>query len=90
MTGWPLFAVFASVAGIGCFVAYWSGVGRAERRAAWRLAKAQVEVERLRQELVRRSIEEQVLAANAGSARLTAAEIDAWHELVCDLGDEAA
>lgn len=83
MTGWALFAVFAVVAGGGAFVAYWSGVGKAERRAA-------AELRRLRNALIDAAIREQVKAMNGTGPRLTAAEIDAWHELVCDLEDEAS
>lgn len=91
MTGWALFGVFAAVAGIGCFTAYWAGVGHAERRAAWRQDKLERQVNRLRVQLLDLSIQRQVEAANAVSpACLSAAEIDAWHTLICELGDEAA
>lgn len=90
MTGWGLAAVFFAVAGGGAFVAYWSGIGAAEAKAARRNRALRAEVARLRQVLVERSIAEQRVMANADGPRLTAAEVDAWHRLVCDLEDEAA
>lgn len=90
MTGWGLFAVFATVACGGAFVAYWSGIGAAEARAARRNRALRTEVARLRQLLIDKTIAEQRLLANVDGPRLTAAEIDAWHQLVCDLEDEAA
>ena len=84
MTGWGLAAVLLGMAGICSFVSYWWGCGAGERAAAG-------EIRRLRQQLIERAAEAERLEVNRRErTALSAAEIDAWYELMAELEDEAA
>jgi hypothetical protein len=70
--------------GICSFVSYWWAVGITERRCAF-------EIRRLRQQLIERAAEAERLKVNRRErTALSAAEIDAWYELMAELEDEAA
>jgi hypothetical protein len=70
--------------GICSFVSYWWGVGITERANAG-------EIRRLRQQLIERAAEAERLEVNRRErTALSAAEIDAWYELMAELEDEAA
>lgn len=75
------------------FVAYWSGVAAENRRLRQRLHqfRATTAAEKARVENLMGAIieAERRFASHREGARLTAAEIDAWHELVAH-EDEAA
>ena len=84
MTGWGLVAVLSGLFGICSFVSYWWAVGITERRCA-------SEIRRLRQQLIERAAEAERLEVNRREqTRLSAAEIDAWYSLLCELEDEEA
>ena len=90
MTGWGLAAVIIGMGGICAFVCYWWGRGHGERTAiAERYQQAQ-EITRLRQVIMARAAADQRDLANSRDrVRLTARQIDAWHELTVDLDDLA-
>ena len=84
MTGWGLVAVLSGMFGICSFVSYWWAVGITERANAG-------EIRRLRQQLIEKAAEAERLEVNRREkTALSAAEIDAWYELMADLEDEAA
>jgi len=84
MTGWGLVAVLSGMFGICSFVSYWWAVGITERASA-------AEIRRLRQQLIWKSAEAERLEVNRRErTALSAAEIDAWYELMAELEDEAA
>jgi len=84
MTGWGLVAVLSGMFGICSFVSYWWAVGITERANAG-------EIRRLRQQLIQRAAEAERLEVNRRErTALSAAEIDAWYELMAELEDEAA
>ena len=84
MTGWGLAAVLLGMAGICSFVSYWWAVGITERANAG-------EIRRLRQQLMEKAAEAERLEVNRRErTRLSAAEVDAWYELMAELEDEAA
>lgn len=84
MTGWGLAAVLLGMAGICSFVSYWWAVGITERADAG-------EIRRLRQQLIERAAEAERLEVNRRErTALSAAEIDAWYELMAELEDEDA
>jgi hypothetical protein len=76
--------------GVCAFVCYWWGRGHGERTAiAERYQQAQ-EITRLRQVIMARAAADQRDLANSRDrVRLTARQIDAWHELTVDLDDLA-
>ncbi len=90
MTGWGLAAVVVGMGGVCAFVCYWWGRGHGERTAiAERYQQAQ-EITRLRQVIMARAAADQRDLANSRDrVRLTARQIDAWHELTVDLDDLA-
>jgi hypothetical protein len=70
--------------GFCSFVSYWWAVGITERANAG-------EIRRLRQQLIERAAEAERLEVNRRErTALSAAEIDAWYELMAELEDEAA
>jgi hypothetical protein len=72
------------MAGICSFVSYWWAVGITERANAG-------EIRRLRQQLMEKAAEAERLEVNRRErTRLSAAEVDAWYELMAELEDEAA
>lgn len=81
--GYGMLAGIAGAIAATAFVAYWSGVGVTELRS-------RAELRRLRNALIDASIRLEVLQRNSKGPRLSAAEIDAWHTLVCEYGDEVA
>jgi len=84
MTGWGLVAVLSGMFGICSFVSYWWAVGMTERANAG-------EIRRLRQQLIEKAAEAERLEVNRRErTALSAAEIDAWYELMAELEDEAA
>jgi len=84
MTGWGLVAVLSGMFGICSFVSYWWAVGITERANAG-------EIRRLRQQLIEKAAEAERLEVNRREkTALSAAEIDAWYELMAELEDEAA
>jgi hypothetical protein len=76
--------------GICAFVCYWWGRGEGERtKIAERYDLAQ-EVMRLRQVIMARAAADQRDLANSRDhVRLSARQIDAWHELTVELDDLA-
>ena len=84
MTGWGLVAVLSGMFGICSFVSYWWAVGITERRSAG-------EIRRLRQQLIWKATEAEVLEVNRREQpHLSADEIFAWYSIMDDLEDEAA
>ena len=76
--------------GVCAFVCYWWGRGHGERTAiAERYQQAQ-EITRLRQVIISRAAADQRDLANSRDrVRLSAAQVDAWHELTVELDDLA-
>jgi len=90
MTGWGLAAVVVAMGGICAFVCYWWGRGHGERTAIADRYDMQAEITRLRQVITARAAADQRDLANSReSVRLTARQIDAWHELTVELDDLA-
>jgi hypothetical protein len=90
MTGWGLAAVLLAMGGICAFVCYWWGRGEGERTAIAERYDLTQEVMRLRQVLMGRAAAEQRALANSRDrVRLSARQIDAWHELTVELDDLA-
>ena len=84
MTGWGLVAVLSGMFGICSFVSYWWAVGITERRSAG-------EIRLLRQQLIRKAAEAEVLEVNRREQpHLSAEEIFAWYSIMDDLEDEVA
>jgi hypothetical protein len=76
--------------GICAFVCYWWGRGHGERTAIADRYDMQAEITRLRQVITARAAADQRDLANSReSVRLTARQIDAWHELTVELDDLA-
>jgi hypothetical protein len=76
--------------GICAFVCYWWGRGEGERTAIAERYDLAQEVMRLRQVLMGRAAAEQRALANSRDrVRLSARQIDAWHELTVELDDLA-
>ena len=90
MTGWGLAAVVVGMGGVCAFVCYWWGRGHGERTAiAERYQQAQ-QITRLRQVIMARAAADQRDLANSRDrVRLSAAQVDAWHELTVELDDLA-
>ena len=90
MTGWGLAAVLLAMGGVCAFVCYWWGRGHGEHTAvAERYQQAQ-EITRLRQVIMARAAADQRDLANSRDrVRLSARQIDAWHELTVELDDLA-
>ena len=90
MTGWGLAAVLLGMTGICAFVCYWWGRGHGESAAMADRYDLREEVTRLRQVIMARAAADQrALANERDGVRLTARQIDAWHELTCELDDLA-
>lgn len=90
MTGWGLAAVVIGMGGICAFVCYWWGRGEGERAAIAERYDLTQEVMRLRQVLIGRAAAEQrEIAQRRDRVRLSARQIDAWHELTVELDDLA-
>lgn len=88
MTGWGLAAVVVGMGGVCAFVCYWWGRGHGERAAIGERFDLQQEVTRLRQVIMARAAADQrALANEREGARLTASQINAWHELTVELDD---
>lgn len=91
MTGWGFGFVLLGLFAVTAFVSYWWGCGAGERSAKFERYELRCEVNRLRDALITKAAEAERLQVNwQDRASLSAAEIDAWHVLICDLEDEDA